>query len=38
MQLNLVTKLFQPGSQLHDADRRHPVGEHRKIGLAREQS
>jgi hypothetical protein len=33
MQGDLMTELFQPRRQLHDADRRHAIGQHRKIGL-----
>lgn len=34
VQLHAVAEPFQPGSELHDADRRHAVGQHREIGLA----
>jgi hypothetical protein len=29
-----MTMFIQPAGQLHNADRRHPVGENRKIRLA----
>jgi len=33
VQLNAMPEFFQPGGQLHDADRRHAVGQYREIGL-----
>ena len=35
VQLHRVAKFFQPGGELHDADWRHAVGQHRKIRLPR---